>query len=455
MNARTACLLTLLAACGPDDGGNATDGPPSDGVLPAIRIPGGGVTSSPIDGVINVYVTEPNLDAPLPGIAVHLGRSGDALQLDAVTDASGLAVLRDPGLTGPQTITVSADRRTAVTWVGVTGANVTIPIPSRPEVRGNVLVTGTITGWGSLPSPSFGHYNLAVITTSFTSDPGSPDNRIPQGGTANTCVNSGLGGSCDWRLTARTGEQIITAVIVDGDARGTSDPGNDTYTLIGYATSPPRTLISGQEVNGLALTMLPAGARVPMTVQFPSAAPGLARAIAIPMLDLGGPGQIPHPLPTLVPGAGSTQVIAATGAFAGGSHRVIGLATPSPTATMPYSSSFVAAPNPSSATLPAWLPPPSGVTGAGGTIGFTSASGTTLAFANLIAGGTTAWSITILDSTRSLALPTLTPDPLAGSGATLEVSTAEVPGFDPAQFELRTIAPAVTRVSGASGNFSR
>mgnify|MGYP001252286962 CR=1 FL=1 len=455
MNTRTLPLLFALAACGSDDGSNVIDGPPSDGVLPPILVAGGGVAPTPIDGAINVYVIDASLGVPLAGIAVHLGGAGGAIQLDATTDPTGLAVLRDPGLTGPQTITASAPGRTAVTWVGVAGANVTIPLPARPQGVGTALVTGTITGWNSLPSPSFGHYNLAVVTSSFTSDPGALDNRIPQGGTANTCVNSGLGGSCDWRLTARTGEQMITAVIVDGDARGTTDPGNDTYTLIGYATSPARTLASGQEVNGLALTLLPAGARVPMTVQFPTAAPGLGRTIAIPMLDLGGPGQIPHPLPTLVPGQASTQVIAATGAFAG-THRVIGLATPSATATMPYSSSFTAAPNPSSVTLPAWLPPPSGVTGTGSTVAFTAASGTTLAFANLIVGGgVTAWSITVLDSTRSFTLPTITPDPLSGGGGTLEVSTAEVPGFDATQFELRAIAPAVTRVSGASAPFSR
>jgi hypothetical protein len=454
MNTRTLPLLFALAACGPDGGGDVVDGPPSDGVLPPILVSGGGVAPTPIDGIVNVYVIDASLGVPLAGIAVHLGGAGGAIQLDATTDPTGLAVLRDPGLTGPQTITASAAGRTAVTWVGVAGANVTIPLPARPQGVGTALVTGTIAGWDSLPSPSFGHYNLAVVTSSFTRDPGAADNRIPQGGTANTCVDSGLGGACDWRLTARTGQQVITAVIVDGDARGTTDPGNDTYTLIGYASSSPLTLTSGQEMNGLTLTQLPAGARVPMTVQFPSAAPGLARTIAIPMLDLGASGQIPHPLPTLVPGQASTQVIAATGAFAG-SHRVIALATPNATATMPYSSSFVAAPNPSSVTLPAWLTPPSGVTGAGGTIGFTAAAGTTLAFANLIAGGTTAWSVTVFDSTRSFGLPSLSPDPLAGGGATLEVSTAEVPGFDPAQFELPAIAPAVTRVSGASGSFSR
>ncbi|MBL8621235.1 MAG: hypothetical protein JNK64_08030 [Myxococcales bacterium] len=460
MNTRLASTLLLalcaVPACGPSGGSDdAIDAPASDGVLPPIRIPGGGVTSAPIDGVVNVYVVEPGTATPIAGAAVHLGGAGGALQLDATTDPDGLAVFRDAGIAGAQTITATASGRTAATWIGVAGGNVTIPLA--PRVTPSAHVSGTIAGWGNLPSPSFGHYTLAVITTSFTRNFGGPENRLTQatsGGTpVNTCINDGSGGACAWQLTARTGPQIHTAVIVDGDSQLTSSTADDTYDLIGYAVGSPMTLGAGQQVNGESLTIVSA-ALTGFTARFPAAAPGLGRAVAIPMLDTGANGMIPMPLPTLTASNATTQVLPPSGA-PGGNYRLVGLATPSATAAAPFSSSFAAVTNLGSATLPAWLPAPTGITSGGGSIGFTAPAGTSLAFANLSSGGTAAWTITVLDGATSFRLPPISPDPLSGGTITLDVTAAEAPGFTPTMFLIDDVTAALTRASGASATFSR
>jgi hypothetical protein len=460
MNTRFAStlLLALCAApaCGPSGGSDdAIDAPASDGVLPPILIPGGGVTSAPIDGVVNVYVVEPGAATPLVGAAVHLGGAGGALQLDATTDADGLAVFRDAGITGAQTITATASGRTAATWIGVTGGNVTIPLAPRstPSAR----VSGTIAGWDNLPAPSFGHYTLAVITASFTHNFGGPENRLPQatsGGTpVNTCIDSGSGGACAWQLTARTGPQLHTAVIVDGDSQLTSATDDDTYELIGYAVGSPMTLTAGQQVNDESLAIISAGL-TGFTARFPAAAPGLSRAIAIPMLDTGANGMVPFPLPTLTAGSATTQVLPPTGALAG-SYRLVGLATPNATATAPFSSSFASVANLGDAALPAWLPPPTGLTSGGGTISFVAPAGANLAFANLSSGGSSAWTLTVLDDSSSIRLPPISPDPLSGGTITLDLTAAEAPGFSPAMFLIDDVTAALSRASGASAAYNR
>lgn len=459
MNTRLASSLLLalcaVPACGPSGGDDGIDAPASDGVLPPIRLPGGGVTSAPIDGVVNVYVVEPGTATPIAGAAVHLGGAGGALQLDATTDPDGLAVFRDAGIAGPQTITATASGRTAATWIGVAGGNVTIPLA--PRVTPSARVSGTIAGWGNLPSPSFGHYTLAVITTSFTRNFGGPENRLTQatsGGTpVNTCIDDGSGGACAWQLTARTGPQIHTAVIVDGDSQLTTSTDDDTYDLIGYAVGSPMTLGAGQQVNGESLTIVSAGL-TGFTARFPAAAPGLGRAVAIPMLDTGANGMIPLPLPTLTASNATTQVLPPSGT-PGGSYRLVGLATPSATAAAPFSSSFAAVADLGSATLPSWLPAPTAVTSGGGSIGFTAPAGTSLAFANLSSGGTAAWTITVLDGASSFRLPAISPDPLSGGAITLDVTAAEAPGFTPTMFQIDDVTAALTRASGASATFSR
>ncbi|MEZ4402985.1 MAG: hypothetical protein R3B06_23385 [Kofleriaceae bacterium] len=462
MNTIGTLLLAalLVAACGPSGTGDddLIDAPPSDGVQPPILVPGGGVTSAPLAGALNVYVIEPGGVTPIAGAQVHLGGAGDALQQDATTDATGLASFRDAGLTGGLTVTATAAGRTAATWIGVTGGNVTIPLARRPDSPATARASGTIAGWNNLPAPAFGHYTLGLVTYSFTAEVGAADNRLTQatdgnGAPLNTCVNTGLSNSCAWQLVTRTGPQLHTAVIVDGNAHGTTDPSDDTYTLIGYAAGAPVTLTAGQQLTGESLTMVPAASQTPLTVTFPGAAPGLPTALAIPMLDTGATGQIVFPLPAVTSAQRSTQVLAPSGAFAG-SYRLVGLATPSATATAPYSTSFTAVANLASASLPSWLAPPTGLSTSGGTFGFT-APGASVAYANFSTGGSAAWTVTLLDGVHPFRLPAIAPDPLGAGTVTLDVTAADVPGFAASDFRVDEVAASLARASGATTTFTR
>lgn len=437
------CLASLaslasLAACG-DDGG-----PGPGGVDPKL-ISGGGVSDGPIDGVMHVHVIEQDSNRPIAG-AVVTTPSGIG-----ITDASGRVTFID--VSGPQTVTATATDRAAATWFGVAGANVTLPLQSSRPIP-MARVSGTIAGWGGLPAPALDHYTLGVVTYSFLEDPTSPENAIPQPMNGTTplfaCIRSSLGGNtCDWQINARVGKQLHTAVIVDGDTRGTTNTADDTYTLIGYAAGDVMTLTEGQQVTGESLAMI-AGTQ-PFSVIFPAAAPGLANAVAIPELQLAdGSGRIVFPLPTLTAANPSTQILASSGRFAG-TYEVVALATPNATAKAPFSTSFVHNVS-ASPTLPGWLAPPTGLT-RGASYSFTAAAGATFHTAQIARAGTPLWNITILDSSTTFTLPTLSPDPLAGGGGTLSLTAADVPAFDPKAFDLPSLKTRLSRASGAELSF--
>ncbi len=105
-----ASALALVAACG--GGGHDVD--------PAIIV-GGGVTDPGIDGEVNVFVIDEDTDAPLAGATVRVGA------VEGTTDAAGLFVATGE-LVGKQTIVARATGYAASVWVGVDGANVTIPM---------------------------------------------------------------------------------------------------------------------------------------------------------------------------------------------------------------------------------------------------------------------------------------------------------------------------------------
>lgn len=429
-------LISCLGACG----GQADDAPPG-GADPRL-IPGGGVADAPIDGLLHVHVVEPDSDRPIAGATVTIA-SGTAK-----TDATGLATFQF--VDGPQTITASAPNRAAATWVGVTGANVTVPL--QPQRVPMVRVSGRLASQLAPPTQLL-HYNLAVVLYSFLDDPSAPENSIPQPMNGSmplfTCINSNLGGSpvtCNWQIHARVGKQIHTAVIVDGDSKGTTSPDDDTYTLIGYAAGDVMTLTEGQDVTGEVLTMV-TGTQA-LSVTFPAPSPGLPNAVAIPELQLAdGAGRIVFPLPTLTAAAGSKQVLAPTGKFAG-TYEIVALATPSATADAPFSTSFVHGVS-GAATLPAWLSPPSIRTAAAG-FAFDASPGAAFHTAQFVRDGATLWNVTLLDGSTSFTRPT--PDPLGGGTATYTVTAADAPGFDPASFEITSLKARLARAAGAEAS---
>jgi hypothetical protein len=431
--------MLVVAACS-DSAGGGDDTP---GSVDPKMIPGGGVADAPIAGVLHVHVVAADSSA----IANATVQVGDKT---ATTSAAGLATF--DGITGPQTVTAVAAGHAATTWVGVEGANVTLPLElarALPTAR----VTGTITGWNALPNPAFGHYTLAVVLYSFLDDPAALENSIeqPMNGTTplNTCINTGFSTStCRWQMNTRIGKQIHTAVIVDGDAKGTSnDLSDDTYTLIGYAAGEVVTLTADQMVMDESLAMVTAVQ--PFEVTFPPAAPGLPFAVAIPELALGDAGRIVFPLPTLTASSRMTRVLQNTGKFAG-SYKIVGLATPSSTVTSPFSSVFVDG----GTTLPPWLAPPANPM-PGKTITFTGAPGAAFHTVRLTRSASPLWNVTLLDGTTSFTLPAITPDPLGTGTVAVAINAADVAGFDAAAFDIPATRTNLARAAGTQATFTR
>jgi hypothetical protein len=437
---KSMVLIGLVAACGGSSGGGGDD---TSGVDPKV-ITGGGVTNAPLDGTLHVHVVEVDTATPIAGATVLVGGT------TKMTDAAGLATFT--GVTDPQTVTASATGHAATTWVGVDGANVTLPLDPSHRTVPTAHVAGTIAGWNNLPAPPFGHYTLGLVLYSFLDDPAAPENTIaqPMNGTTplNTCLNTGLSNSCAWQMNTRIGLQVHSAVIVEGDPHGTnSDLSDDTYQLVGYAVGQPMTLSAGQQVASESLAMH--SGTMPLAVTFPAPASGLGRVLAIPELALGDAGRMVFPLPGLSPALTTAQVPSPTGALAG-HYEVVALATPSATATTPFSTAFVHNVT-GTATIPTWLAPPT--ISAGATISVTG--GGNFHTAQLTRNGDTLWNITVLDSTTSVTLPAVTPDPLGAGPADLAVSAAEAPGFDPTSFDVPATKKALIRAAGAKATFSR
>src|SRR5262245_31742764 len=211
---RLASLLLILTACG----GGKNDADPR-------LIAGGGIGDGEISGVLNVYVIDEDTDEPIAGAVVSVGEP-EAEPLTGTTDSSGLYRFEDDSLGGGQTITVTADGYAPATWFGANGANVTITLSGSgtPDVPQAVL-TGGITGWDAM-DPDPGHFFLALVLYSQTTQLGDAVNEIDQGGITgqlppNSCTRPALG-NCNWTLKSRAGEVAIYALLIDIDDNGTA-----------------------------------------------------------------------------------------------------------------------------------------------------------------------------------------------------------------------------------------
>lgn len=453
-------VLALGAACGGDD---VNDPAPT-------LIPGGGVSSGAIRGVLNVHVIDSRTDEAIDGAAVRVGLPAESAPLTGTTDSTGLAIFRHGSLAGPQYITVSKAGYAAASWIGANGANVTIPLdPTDPPAVGQASVEGTIEGWDAMPAPASNHYRLALVLYSYTREIGAPENTIAQptvtgGLPANACINIGaMSPACAWRMNVRTGQQIHYAIIVDGDSKGTlADTSDDTYVLEGYAVKADvGDITAGLTISDEVLTPLGPEDLIDFTVAFQSAPAGLDDVVALPAIDAGDKGLLLLPLPPLTPEDPSTQVPALTGAFAGGSFLTLARAIPA-SGEEPPSSAILQRELDGTTTveLGAWLAPPTDVQASGGTYSYTATSGATVHIAEIYAAGDAgalgdkAWSILLLDGSTQFTLPSLTPDALPTGDLVLQVGAMEIPGLSLTDFQLEGLEEIVTRMSANDATFT-
>ena len=277
-------------------------------------IPGGGVSSGTDAAVLNVYVTDEDLRVPVQGASVQVAPSQVAASVDgktcrALTDSTGLATFDGatcPSLTGRVTLTASVAGYAPSTWVGVSGSNLTVPIraASRPEPP-TATVSGTIDLWQALPRASANHQLLGIVVASRPARLGdAPEIRqgtrrvdVLGGSTtvdvpANVCVRTTVVDDCHWQLETRAGAQAHFAVIVDQDTNGTTDPLDDTNTVIAWAAKTGVAPVAGTVSTGEVLKLIGDEQMADFSAVFPLLPPGMANLSASPIFDLGAAGQI-------------------------------------------------------------------------------------------------------------------------------------------------------------------
>ena len=435
----------LLAACGGDDG-------PAEPAL----VPGGGVRDPGIDGAVNVFVIDEDSDQAIANATIRIG------EVEGTTDTSGLFVF--DGVTGKQTITARAAGYAPAMWVGVDGANVTIPLtrtptPSTPAA--SALLSGSITGWDALPAPAAGHARAALIT--FAQDPelGSTANDLTQPPPvanipANACVRIAGGASppCAWRLNARAGTIGLGLIMVDIDSRGTAPETDDVTTITGFSIKQPITVVAGTNQSGVMIDAPPASSTVTATIDFGTPPAGLTQVAAVPGLDLGANGVFRI---GPVERAMNSAVLPNLTAFPGTSYELLGVAQ-EPVDDGTQAISYVRRRNltsPSALATGEWLAPPTGLASDRATASFARgrAEGPYIVEFNTSSGqGATnrALSIAILDDSSQVTLPTAFA-PLPSGNVTMSVTTLDTgAAVDLRDFAVEDLVDNAIRFAGDS-----
>jgi len=437
-----------------------------DGPAPPRLIMGGGVGDGAISGTLYVHVTDEETREVISSAKVRVGESSDPAACEVLTDSTGLAKFQPdscPGLAGAVTVTITASGYPPVTWIGVNGVNLTIPIRnSNPPAVQTATVSGTIAGWSSLPVPGANHQTLAVIGYSGSTNLGDRANELTQGMRnvtvgaqvfpipSNLCVINQAGSDCDWILTTRTGPQALVAIIVDEFNGNTpDDKTDDTYMVTGYAIKTGQNFSKDQPTNGMTLDMIVEADMQPFTASFASLPSGMDFMGAFPALELGAEGRIAFTTPALDMARTSTRVPKLSGALAGAHYSLIAVAQDSETQDSPSTLAWMHDVNVSSTVaLSSWLPPPSNILATGGTYSFSAVSGATLHGGEIQdMTGKRLWSITIFDGSTSFTLPGLSPDPLPVGMLTFGASALRIPGISLGNVALDDAGDKITGIS--------
>ena len=438
-------LALATAACGGDD--SATPFTPT-------IIPGGGVHDPGIDGTVAVYVVDGDSDAPVAGALVAVGG------VEIATDATGLASF--DGVTGPQTITIAAPGYATTMWVGVDGANVTVPIDRTPAPTtppDQALLSGTISGWSALPPPDPQHGRYAFI--SYSQDPilGSRANDIMQppamGLPASSCSRlPGTSTPCNWRLNARAGTIALGVIVIDVDNRGTGDPNDDAPVVTGYSVTPI-TVEAGRNQSGLMLNAVPADSGVRPVVDLGTPPPGLTQTAVAISLDLGAAGVLRY---GRIDPTRAGAIVPSLALAPGATWEMIAVAS-EPVADGTAARSIVlrrGLTDPSAFTAGAWLPPPTGLATDRTMVSFTRSrteSPYLVEFFDQALGveGRKLMTIVILDASSQVALPTrfapLVADPLTMTVTTLDAGVIDLRDFEADQLSADAVGFATETIA--------
>ena len=419
-------LVLAMAACGGDDVG------------PEL-IPGGGVADPGIDGTLYVHVIDEDTDEPISGAEVAVGEG------TGETDDEGLFTV--DSVEGPQTVTITKSGYTAATWVGVDGANITVPLSVReaPELLQGT-VSGTIDGFLDLDVPA-NRANIAIVDFADSRDDDDPANDLeqPMDPAPNLCVNTGIGEPppCEWTVRTRTGQMAIFAYL------GTIDA-NMNIEITGFAYTAGVEVSDGEDVDGVELGIVDEADLVFPDTSLPSAPDGTEQVAAAVRIDLGedgfitvpvGGSALPFDLPVpdvaLFGDEARYDVLGFAAGAGGGASITLERAVESIDEVSPR----------------AFIGLPEGLSTDGTTFSYEPVSGATLHLLGVTdTGGESAWGVAVFDDSTEVALPegVTLPD----GSLTFGVQALDVTDLDVQDFEIDAVDELDTRVSSDTVTFT-
>jgi hypothetical protein len=310
------CGFGVAATTGADDAGTDDAGPDAYvHEVPPRLIPGGGIDDAPIAQLLNVYAIDGATRKPIAGAAVSIGT------ITGTTDDAGLFVARGESLAGKATIAVTMAGYRAEVWIGVGGANVTLPLKPQPVVGvPRADLSGVFSTFNTnLPSLSGGHVRAGAV--SYSQLDGAPEgaNNINSMG-SNRCQT----GSCAFSIATRPGTIALIGTTSDVDTKNTPEPDDDTAVVQTYSYRTGITVADGASLNSQNLTQINPNQLVNVTIDYGTPPPGFTVAVGSLGIDLPVEG-------TLYLGQ-LTNINAATikapplSLFAGSTYRFLGFA---------------------------------------------------------------------------------------------------------------------------------
>jgi hypothetical protein len=431
----SAGAIAAFAACGGDDGNKGVDAPASH--PPPRVIAGGGIGDGPIDGVANLYVIDDATRTPIANATVRVGT------VDGTTDATGLFVAT--GVTGKQTVVATAPGYEAQLWVGANGANLTMNLGAAVDpAPAQATLSGQITGFGAI-TVAANHVKLGVVTYSQSDALGDAANNLQTPASGNVCIAAGSD-PCPFTVVARTGQVGLVAAILDRDTKGTSDPDDDTQTLIRWAYRGGLTVAGGVNQTGQDLALVDATQLDSVTVDFGAPPSELATVGAVVGIDLGAAGTFQ--LPLVRTPADPSLLVPRPAAVGGTAYRLTGIASDG-AATNPKQS-FVLRRGLGASPLAAgaWLPLPAGATASAASAAWQPVSGADLASVEWTQGTATATKVlnaTVFDGSASVTVPELVHVPAGALTAKFQAIAA--PELDVNDFALDADREKLTAVS--------